>query len=129
MFTLEQIQLAQKKVKTGEDFPNFIQNLISLGVKGYATIVSDGRVTYYGENDYTISSEKKYEELPIAHTANKELFIEFLLSHQGGETDYFTFCQQAAACGIAKWYVDIIEMTCTYSDSSGDAILIEKIPE
>jgi len=41
MFTLEQIQLAQKKVKTGEDFPNFIQDLISLGIKGYATIVSE----------------------------------------------------------------------------------------
>jgi len=76
-----------------------------------------------------ISSEKKYKELPVAHTANKELFIEFLLSHQGGETDYFTFCQQAAVCGIAKWHIDISEMTCTYYDASDEPILIEKIPE
>jgi uncharacterized protein YbcV (DUF1398 family) len=27
--------------------------------------------------------------------------------HQDGQTDYFTFCQQAQS-GIAKWRVDII---------------------
>jgi uncharacterized protein YbcV (DUF1398 family) len=48
--------------------------------------------------------------------------------HQDGQTDYYTFCQQSAQSGIAKWRIDIIEMTCTYCDTSGDAIIIEKIP-
>lgn len=128
MFTLEQIKQAHDKVQTGADFSNYIQDLISLGVKGYNTNVNDGRVAYYGANDYEVSTDKKYDEFKIASTANKERFIEFLVMHQGGQTDYFTFCQQAAQSGIAKWRVDIIEMTCTYFTAQNDAILIEKIP-
>ncbi|WP_317040174.1 DUF1398 family protein [Flavobacterium gillisiae] len=75
-----------------------------------------------------MSTDKKYDVIKIASTANKERFIEFLVMHQDGQTDYFTFCQQAAQSGIAKWRVDIIEMTCTYFDTAGDAIVIEKIP-
>lgn len=128
MFTIEQIKQAHDKVKTGADFPNYIQDLINLGVKGYDTIVTDGRVSYFGSNDFTVSTDKKYDPIPLAPIANKERFIEFLVMHQDGQTDYLTFCQQAAQCGIAKWRVDIIEMTCTYIDLSGDSIIIEKIP-
>ena len=128
MFTLEQIKQAYDKVETGNDFPIYIQELINLGVKGYDTHVNDGRVSYYGDNDYEVSTDKKYDEIRIAPSANKERFIEFLVMHQDGQTDYYTFCQQVAQSGIAKWRIDIIEMTCTYCDTSGDAIIIEKIP-
>ena len=129
MFTIEQIKQAHDKVKSGADFPNYIQDLIHLGVKGYDTLVNDGHVSYYGIDNYEISADKKYDTISIAPTANKERFIEFLVMHQDGQTDYFTFCQHAAQCGIAKWRVDIIEMTCTYFDTLGNSILIEKIPE
>ncbi len=129
MFTLDQIKAAHEKVQSGADFPNYIQDIIHLGVKGYDTIVTDGRVSYYGENEFAVSTDKKYDAMPIAAVANKERFIEFLVMHQGGQTDYFTFCQHAAQCGIAKWRVDIIEMTCTYYDTAENPILIEKIPE
>lgn len=129
MFTIDQIKAAHSKVKSGADFPNYIQDLIQLGVKGYDTIVSDGSVAYIGDNDFAASTEKKYEPMAIASVANKERFIEYLVMHQDGQTDYLTFCQHAALCGIAKWRVDIIEMTCTYYDSSENPILIEKIPE
>jgi uncharacterized protein YbcV (DUF1398 family) len=128
MFTLEQIKEAYEKVKTGNDFPKYIQQLIDLGVKGYDTIIADSRVVYYGDADYKVSTDKKYDALPIAPTTNKELFIEFLLMHQSGQTDYFTFCQQAAQCGIATWRIDIIAMNCTYLNANGEAIVIEKIP-
>ncbi|WP_339919934.1 DUF1398 family protein [uncultured Flavobacterium sp.] len=128
MFTLEQIKQAHDKVQTGADFSNYIQDLINLGVKGYDTLLNDGSVAYYGSDDYSVSTDKKYDVIKIASTANKERFIEFLVMHQDGQTDYFTFCQQAAQSGIAKWRVDIIEMTCTYFDPAADAILIEKIP-
>ncbi len=42
MFTLEQIKSAHSKVKSGADFPNYIQDLINLGIKSYHTYVSDG---------------------------------------------------------------------------------------
>ncbi|TPG44068.1 DUF1398 domain-containing protein [Flavobacterium pectinovorum] len=129
MFTIEQIKEAHSKVKSGADFPNYIQDLIILGVKGYDTFVHDGHVEYYGVNNYNVTSDEKYDEIKVAAFANKERFIEFLVIHQSGQTDYLTFCNHAAQCGIAKWRVDIIEMTCTYYDKSGDEILIEKIPD
>ncbi|MCG9792679.1 DUF1398 domain-containing protein [Flavobacterium algicola] len=128
MFTLSQIQDAHDKVQTGEDFSTYIQDLIQLGVKGYDTIVTDGRISYYGDNNYTTTTEAKYETLATATIANKERFIEFLVMHQDGQTNYHTFCQHAAQCGIAKWRVDIIEMTCTYLDAANNPIVIEKIP-
>tara|TARA_R110000868_G_scaffold157599_1_gene384978 strand:- start:12844 stop:13233 length:390 start_codon:yes stop_codon:yes gene_type:complete len=128
MYTLEQIKQAYDKVKTESDFAIYIQELIHLGIKGYDTIVSDSRVVYYSDTDYEVSTDKKYEPLYIAPKGNKERFIEYLVMHESGQTDYFTFCQQAAQCGIAKWRIDIIEMTCTYLTTAGDALIIEKIP-
>jgi uncharacterized protein YbcV (DUF1398 family) len=128
MFTIEQIKEAHDKVKSGADFPNYIQDLIILGVKGYDTFVNDGHVQYYGVNNYSVATDEKYDEIKIAESANKERFIEFLVMHQDGQTDYLMFCNHAGQCGIARWRVDIIEMTCTYFDSAENEILIEKIP-
>ena len=41
MFTLEQIKSAHSKVKSGADFPNYVQDIIKLGVIFYETHVSD----------------------------------------------------------------------------------------
>ena len=127
MFTIEQIKQAHDKVQTGADFSTYIKDLIALGVHGYDTYVKNGQVSYFGENGFSVSTSDTYPDLKIDRTANKERFIEFLVMHQDGQTDYRTFCNDAANCGIAAWRVNILEMTCTYSDASGIAILIEKI--
>ena len=103
MFTIDQIKAAHEKVKSGADFPNYIQELITLGLKGYDTFVVDGRVSYYGENNFVASTDKKYDALTVAASANKERFIEFLVMHQDGQTDYMTFCNHAAQyCQMAR---------------------------
>jgi uncharacterized protein YbcV (DUF1398 family) len=128
MFTIDQIKEAHSKVKSGADFPIYIQDLIELGVQGYDIFVNDGHEEYFGAKDYRVAASVNYDTIPVAPSANKERFIEFLVMHQEGQSDYLTFCNQAALCGIAKWSVNIIEMTCTYFDSSEAPILIEKIP-
>jgi uncharacterized protein YbcV (DUF1398 family) len=128
MFTIAQIKEAHSKVQSGADFPTYIQDLIALGVKGYDTFVNDGHIEYFGSDNFRATATETYNSITIAPSANKERFIEFLVIHQGGQTDYLTFCNQAGQCGIAKWSVNIIEMTCTYYDQSDAAILIEKIP-
>jgi uncharacterized protein YbcV (DUF1398 family) len=128
MFTIDQIKEAHSKVKSGADFPNFIQDLISLGVKSYETFVSDGHTIYYGENKFTEKSKPKYSELLISNACNKEEFIKDLKLHQRGKTDYPTFCSDCAKSGIEKWIVDINKMTCTYFDKANNEILIESIP-
>lgn len=128
MFTIAQIKEAHSRVKSGADFPAYIQDLIALGVKGYDTFVNDGHVEYFGADNYRVVATETYNTITVAPAANKERFIEFLVMHQDGQTDYLTFCNHAGQCGIAKWSVNIIEMTCTYFDLSGAEILIEKIP-
>lgn len=128
MYTLEQIKQAYDKVKTESDFAIYIQELINLGIKGYDSLVTDGRIVYYSDTDYEVSTDKKYDPLLIATSPNKERFIEYLVMHESGQSDYFTFCEHAAQCGIAKWRIAIIEMTCTYYTLEGDALIIEKLP-
>lgn len=128
MFTIAQIKEAHDKVKSGADFPKYIQDLINLGVIGYDTFVADGHVEYFGADNYRTTATETYATLAVATSANKERFIEFLVMHQEGQTDYLTFCKQAAQCGIAQWTVNIVEKTCTYFDNNQNSILIEKIP-
>ncbi len=128
MFTLDQIKAAHSKVKSGADFPNYIQDLIKLGITYYETFVSDGHTIYQGENNYTVLSPAKYDALIIADKSNSEQFISDLKGHQQGKTNYPTFCNDSAKSGIEKWAVDMSKMTCTYFDKAGNMILEEKIP-
>lgn len=128
MFTIQQIEEAHSKVKSGADFPNYIRDLIQLGVKGYDTFVADGHAEYFGKDHYQVSSGKKYEELSIAGNDNISQFRQYLKIHQQGQTGYADFCSHSAQCGVEKWRVDTAAMTCTYYDKAGNIVLEEKIP-
>lgn len=129
MFTLEEIKRAHSKVKSGADFPAYITEIKTIGVTYYEAFVADGSVNYFGADNFKISSEAKYNRLAIAETAKKENFKAKLKSHQNGETNYPTFCADCAESGIEKWVVSLELMACTYFDRSGNAILVENIPQ
>ena len=129
MFTVEQIEKAHEKVKSGADFPKYIQEIKQMGVTAYETWVNDSHTEYFGKNDYQTKSLPKYENLTIADSSNSEKFRLYLKIHQQGETNYFTFCKQCAETGIEKWVVSLTEMTCTYYDKVGTKIWGEQIPQ
>lgn len=129
MFTAEQIKAAHSKVKSGADFPAYIQDLKKLGVTYYETFVSDGHTDYYGIDNYKISTIAKYDTLKITETSDTEQFKADLGVHQQGATDYLTFCNDCAKSGIEKWEVCMDKMTCTYYNKAGNEILIEEIPQ
>jgi Phage envelope protein len=128
MFTIEQIKAAHAKVKSGADFPAYVQELIRLGVKSYDTFVSDGHAVYRGENNYQKVSTAKYETLTVANKSDETAFKLKLKIHQQGQTDYMTFCRDAAEAGVEKWTVDMQQMTCIYYDKAGNNMLAETIP-
>lgn len=128
MFTLEQIKSAHSKVKSGADFPNYVQELISLGVSSYEALVGNGKTIYYGNDNFVLEGEPKYDTLPIASTLNKEQFEQDLKAHQQGKTDFMTFCNDCAKSGIVKWILDFEKLTCVYYDLKNNEVLIEKIP-
>ena len=129
MFTVEQIKAAHNNVKSGADFPAYIQDIKKLGVTYYETFVTDGHTDYYGANDYKTSAPAKYEPLTIALKCNNEQFKADLKEHQQGKTDYPTFIGMSAKFGVEKWAVCMEKMTCTYYDKAGNEILVEKIPQ
>jgi uncharacterized protein YbcV (DUF1398 family) len=128
MFTLDQITHAHARVKSGADFPAYIQDLKKLGVLNYETYVVDGHSEYFGAQDFKISSPTKYAPLIISIVNLKEKFLERLKAHQQGKTDYATFCHDAAEAGVEKWTVDLIGMTCTYYDKAGSVFVVERVP-
>lgn len=128
MFTVEQIENAHTKVKSGADFPKYIQELKQLGVKSFETWVVDSHTVYFGAESYQTQSPSKYEDLTIIDISNKTQFSLYLKQHQQGETDYFQFCQHCAETGIEKWVVDLDKMTCTYFDKNQHEVLTELIP-
>ena len=129
MFTVEQIKTAHGKVKSGADFPAYIQEIKQMGVTHYEAYVTDGHTDYHGGSDYTVTVPAKYEPLVIADVPNFEIFKSELIAHQQGKTDYLTFIHMCAETGIEKWEICLSQMTCTYFDLAGKVVLVEQIPE
>lgn len=128
MFTVEQIKAAHSKVKSGADFPAYIQDIKKLGVTYYETFVMNGNTDYYGANDFKVSSGARYTTLTISETPAAEQFKADLKAHQLGKTDFPTFRDRCAHYGIEKWAVCMNTMNCTYYDKAGNKILVEEIP-
>lgn len=129
MFTVEQIRTAHSKVKSGADFPAYIQEIKALGVTHYEAYVSDGHIDYHGANNYTAKVPAKYDPIVITDASKKEEFKTALLAHQQGKTDFLTFIKMSATFGIQKWVICMDKMTCTYYDKPGNEILLEEIPQ
>ena len=128
MFTLDQIEAAHSKVKSGSDFPAYIRDLIKLGVRKYETFVADNHTDYYGSSGKQVSSQVEILHLSPSKKQRKEQFIANLKLHQAGKTDYQTFRKDCAENGISIWVVEMEKMTCTYFDVDGNQVLVETIP-
>ncbi|MEN5197289.1 DUF1398 domain-containing protein [Sphingobacterium faecium] len=128
MFTLEQINEAHGKVKSGAGFPYFIKVIKALGVMRYEAYIKDGHIDYYGIHNNIVKAGATYEPLVIANNVKKEKFKTELLAHQQGKTDFLTFIKMCAHVGIDKWVICMDKMTCTYYDQADNEILVEDIP-
>lgn len=128
MFTVEQIQNAHSKVKSGADFPAYIREIKSLSVTHYTAFVTDGHVDYYGANSEVVSTPPKYAPKEISQVLHAERFQAGLKAHQRGETDYLTFITMCADEGVNSWEISMDKMTCTYFDIKGQQVLVEEIP-
>jgi len=128
MFTIEQIKEAHSRVKSGADFPNFVIDLIQLGVNGFETYSADGHSTFFGYLEYTVETGPLYKTITVNEQSDKAQFQLALKANQEGKTDFLTFCRDCAQSGVEKWIMDMSNMTCTYFDRAGDPVLAETIP-
>lgn len=128
MFTIEQLKTAHAKVKSGADFPSYIQEMKTLGVTAYEHFVSDGHIQYYGANNFVLSAEAKWSPINVSDLSSTEKLKQALLIHQQGQTNYPTFCKQSAEAGVEKWIVDMTQMICTYYDKANHQMVVETVP-
>ncbi|MCU0416183.1 MAG: DUF1398 domain-containing protein [Cytophagaceae bacterium] len=82
MFTVEQIQAAHSKVKSGADFPSYIKEIQSLGVTHYESYVTDGHIDYHGNHNHNVTVPAKYDPITITNIPQIEIFKAELLAHQ-----------------------------------------------
>lgn len=128
MFTLEQIEKIHSKVKSGKDFPQYVKNLEEIGISYYNIYVEDGHAEYYGREGEYLISPASYPVLTIVENGNADTLKEALRIHQAGETDYFTFCKEAAKAGVSFWKTDVLNLKVTYFDKTENEIVSEVIP-
>lgn len=128
MFTLEQIREAHSRVKSGADFPRYAADMRDLGVQHYDFFTEDGRTVYHGAGGFSVEQPPRYERKEVSDRASGEELGRFLKAHQAGESDFPTFCGQAAAAGVEKWRTDVDNMEVAYFDKSGIKLLSEPIP-
>lgn len=129
MFTIDQIHEAFSKVKSGEDFPRFVQDLKAIGVTYYDNFAADGETKYYGANNFVLTGESKYPKMDVNEISSADKLKHAISIHQQGQTDYPTFCKQATEAGVEKWTTDMIEMTVTYLDKQRKKLVVEQIPQ
>jgi len=128
MFTKEDIQTAESKITKGSDFLQFIKEIKAMGVIRNDVYVSNGLSVYFdSDNEVLQISPEEYLELVVNEESSEEKLTHALEIHQKGETDYITFCKQAADAGVEKWITDLEDMTCTYLNSEGNELLKENI--
>jgi uncharacterized protein YbcV (DUF1398 family) len=126
-FKQKDIKTAYSKVKGVDDLPNYLQDLLKMGVYRYDIFVADGRAIYFGSDNYQVKSKPKYAAITVANICDKDRFKHYLKNHQRGQTDFPTFCKDSAETGVEKWALDLNQMTCTYFDKSNSIILEESI--
>src|ERR1700742_4460638 len=129
MFTVEQIKAAHSKVKSGADFPKYVQEIKALGLVRYEYLLADGRTIYYGGNNYRTEGPAIYPEKEINPVSSASALEHIIRLHQQGKSDLLTFCQQAADAGVHHWEVNTQTMLCTYFDSNNQNMLAEPIPQ
>ena len=129
MFTISQIHEAFKKVKSGADFPQFVQDLKKMGVTHYDNYVADGLTKYYGKGNFWVDGVAKYPTMTVNTSSSADKLKHSISIHQQGQTDYPTFCIQAADAGVEKWTTHMLEMTVTYLDKQGNKLVVEPIPQ
>jgi len=129
MFTLQQIKTAHSKVRSGADFPGYIHEIRGYGLKRYIFSVIDGSTIYYGENGYEVAAAAIYEPKTIHSEPSPGTLRQNIAIHQQGQTDFFTFCDQAANAGVRQWIIDTTRMLCIYEDSEGRQMVAEPIPD
>jgi uncharacterized protein YbcV (DUF1398 family) len=131
LFTGEQIASIYASQRSGADYPRTVQQLQKIGVLRYEHNVTDSGNVFHGAGEFILTMSEQGSRrvaLAVSEFPSTARLKEIIGLQQRGETDYPTFCVQAAQAGVARWTADLVDMLVTYYDSAGRPMLAERIP-
>ena len=129
MFTLDHIASIHAKVKSGADFPRYVQKLKAIGMSYYDFFVEDGHSEYISVSGQHLHAPSKYPIKVVKAQSNADVLRHTIHIHQQGQTDFLTFCEQAAEAGVQYWRTDVLNLKCIYVDLNGNEFVVEPIPD
>ena len=128
MFTKELIEAAHAKVKSGSDYPAYVQELKSLGIISHEVKLIDGQWIFRGLGHRFVEFKSAVHVNSISPLVKPKHFKDILMNHQHGKTDYPTFYKEASECGVERWISDFETMKVSYLGFGNVVIDVEAIP-
>jgi hypothetical protein len=101
MFTLQQIKAAHAKVKSGADFPAYVQEIKQLGLLYYDFLVKNGQTEYHGTNGFQVNSDAIYPEKQFQFSPHQSPFSRSLPDISRAKA-IFNFLSAGGRCGGEK---------------------------
>jgi len=127
-FTEQNIRAIYARPRTGADFPGLIRGLKSIGIVSYDHVIESGANVFHGASGETRLLGNMGPAFPVTPQSNVELLKGIISDHQRVLTDYSALCRLVGEAGVEKWVCDLMAMTCSYFDKSGNKMHVELIP-
>jgi uncharacterized protein YbcV (DUF1398 family) len=128
-FTAENIKAIYSRPRTGAGFPALIRELKGAGVTCYDHVIAAGANVFHGANGETLTLERMGPACSMNDRSDMESLKRIISEHQRGLSDYPTLCRLVGEVGVAQWVCDLLAMTCSYFDKSGQKMHVEQIPD
>jgi uncharacterized protein YbcV (DUF1398 family) len=127
MFTMAQIGDLHDRLGRADSLADYLRGLAAIGVVRFESFVTDGHSQYIGADDQRVVSAAHHEVLVVSQISDRDAFLEHLRRHADGETSYVEMSRGLAAAGVEKWVADTSDLTMTYRDRAGVALLVDQV--
>jgi uncharacterized protein YbcV (DUF1398 family) len=127
MFTMAEIDELHDRWGNTETLADYLRGLAAIGVVRFESFLVDGHSEFFGPDGRRVVSPPHHEVLPLAEVSDRRALVEHLRRHSEERTSYVEMSASLAASGVEKWVADTAELTMTYYDQAGIALLGDKV--
>ncbi|ODU07407.1 MAG: hypothetical protein ABS81_01235 [Pseudonocardia sp. SCN 72-86] len=127
MFCLEDITRIHDELGSADTLPEYLRALRDIGVRHYDSFITDGHSEYHSVDGRTLASDPAHSTFPVGDTCDRDAVLAYMTLVEQGGVGYEQMSQRLAELGMEKWTFDTVDLTITYSDKTGRALLSEQV--
>jgi uncharacterized protein YbcV (DUF1398 family) len=124
---MAQIDALHDRLGRVDSLADYLRGLAALGVVRFESFVTDGHSEFTTTDGQRVDSPAHHAVLEVAGASDREAFLQHLRQHADGETSYVEMSEGLAHAGVEKWVADTTDLTMTYRDRSGVALLVDQV--